>query len=91
MFFAGKGIELRCPALNKCLGLLSPVGKGRLGLQTVKLCRLSKRYGNVTPNSSFTAFQWLTAAKGALSSCCLVLHFWDLFLLPCAGTSSQEK
>lgn len=54
-FFAGKGIELRCLPLDRALGSLSQVGKGRLGLQTVKLCRLSKVW-KCSPNSSFTAF-----------------------------------
>lgn len=47
----------KVPELNRSLGLLSPVGKRRFGLQTVMLCGLSKRYGNVPPNFSFTAFQ----------------------------------
>lgn len=84
-FFAAKGIELRCPPLNRSLGSLSQVGKGRLGLQTAKLCRLSKVWKCSPPTLLSLLFGDITVATGSLSSLCFILHFWDPFLLFCAG------
>lgn len=90
-FFCWERHIAEVPELNRSLGSLNPVGKGRLGATNCYALSAVRGTEMFPPTLLLLLSRDFTAAKGALFSCCFMFHFWDPFLLFCAGALSILK